>query len=60
MQKLIGKKLKVIIDRKHGENYYGRTEFDSPDGDNEIIIKGHNKTIKVGDFIDVIVKVYHC
>ena len=55
-QKLIGKKLKVIIDRKHGENYYGRTEFDSPEVDNEIIIKGHNKTIKVGDFIDVIVK----
>ena len=55
-QKFIGKKLKVIIDRKQGEFSFGRTEFDSPEVDNEIIIKGNSRILKVGDFFNVIVK----
>ena len=55
-QKFIGKKLKVIIDRKKGEFSFGRTEFDSPEVDNEIIIKGNSRILKVGNFFNVIVK----
>ena len=55
-QKFLDKKLKVIIDRKQGKYAFGRTEFDSPEVDNEIIIKGNNENIKVGNFYNVIVK----
>ena len=55
-QKFIGKKLKVIIDRKQGEFSFGRTEFDSPEVDNEIIIKENSRILKVGNFFNVIVK----
>lgn len=49
-RKYIGKKLKVIIDRK--EKYYiGRTEFDSPEVDNEVIIKADY--LRIGDFATV-------
>lgn len=49
----IGKILKVIIDRKEGEYFVGRTEFDSPEVDNEILIKSINSKIKIGNFINV-------
>ena len=55
-QKFIDKKLKVIIDRKEKNTFYGRTEFDSPEVDNEIIIKGNTKDLKIGNFHNVIVK----
>ncbi|RLD45545.1 MAG: 30S ribosomal protein S12 methylthiotransferase RimO [Bacteroidetes bacterium] len=48
----IGRTLKVIIDRKEGAEYYGRTEYDSPEVDNEVIIETNNKLI-VGDFYKV-------
>jgi len=55
-QKFIDKKLKVIIDRKENGTFFGRTEFDSPEVDNEIIIKENSRNLKIGNFYNVIVK----
>lgn len=52
-QKKIGEKLKVVIDRKEGNYYVGRTEFDSPDVDNEVLIDATNTYLKTGDFTTV-------
>ena len=49
----IGKLFKVIIDRKEGDYYVGRTEFDSPEVDNEVIIKSGKKKLKTGNFYTV-------
>ncbi len=46
----IGQTLKVIIDRVEGENYIGRTEFDSPEVDPEVLIPTKIKELKIGDF----------
>lgn len=46
----IGKQLKVIIDRIEGEYYIGRTEFDSPEVDPEVLIKQTDKELTVGNF----------
>ncbi len=48
----IGQELKVIIDRKEDAYYLGRTQFDSPEVDNEVLLKS-NKTIKIGNFYQV-------
>lgn len=50
-QAMIGKEYRVIIDRNEGELLYGRTEFDSPEIDNEVIITSENATI--GSFYNV-------
>ena len=42
-QKKIGKTFKVLIDRKEGEFWIGRTEFDSPEVDNEVLISIEEK-----------------
>lgn len=52
-QKLIGQKLKVIIDRKEGDYFIGRTEFDSPEVDNEVLIKITDNYLPIGDFVNV-------
>ena len=49
----IGSIIKVIIDKKEGNNYIGRTEFDSPEVDNEVIINDYNKSLIVGNFYNV-------
>jgi ribosomal protein S12 methylthiotransferase len=49
-QKKIGQKLKVIIDRIEGDNFVGRTEFDSPEVDPEVLIPLSVKDLKIGDF----------
>lgn len=49
-QKLLGKVLKVIIDRKEGDSFFGRTEYDSPEVDNEVIIP-YQKGVEVGSFV---------
>ncbi len=46
----IGNTFRVLIDRKEGGNYIGRTEFDSPEVDNEVILSGEN--LPVGDFVN--------
>jgi ribosomal protein S12 methylthiotransferase len=52
-QQKIGKTFRVVIDRKEGENYVGRTEHDSPDVDNEVLIDATKIYLKTGDFYDV-------
>ncbi len=52
-QEKIGKEYRVVIDRKEGEYYVGRTEFDSPDVDNEVLIAAQNGYLRQGDFYRV-------
>ena len=52
-QAKIGKTFKVLIDRKEGDNYIGRTEFDSPEVDNEVIIDARENYLRVGDFAQI-------
>ena len=54
MQK-VGKTVKVLIDRADANNYYGRTEQDSPEVDNEVIIPTKEMHLRVGDFYDVLI-----
>lgn len=48
----IGKTFKVLIDRKEGNDFVGRTEFDSPEVDNEVIIHT-DEYLRIGDFVNV-------
>ena len=52
----VGKEFKVLIDRKEGNFFIGRTEFDSPDVDNEVLIDAREFFVRQGDFVQV--KVY--
>ena len=52
-QSKVGKTLKVMIDRGDKHNYFGRTEHDSPEVDNEVIIPVKNSHLRVGEFYDV-------
>mgnify|MGYP000524464898 CR=1 FL=1 len=45
--------LKVVIDRKEGNYFVGRTEFDSPDVDNEVLIDATKNYLKTGEFTTV-------
>lgn len=49
-QKKIGQRLKVMIDRKEGDNYVGRTEFDSPEVDPEVLIPVATEGVVIGEF----------
>lgn len=49
--KKIGKQFKVLIDRIEGDFYVGRTEFDSPEVDNEVLIKKADTYLRIGDFV---------
>ena len=49
----IGNRYKVLIDRKEGEYFVGRTEFDSPEVDNEVLIDASDHFVRVGDFCDI-------
>ena len=48
----IGKTFKVLIDRKEGAYFIGRTEFDSPEVDNEVLIDAKKHFCRVGDFVE--------
>jgi ribosomal protein S12 methylthiotransferase len=60
---LIDKTLKVLVDRKEGAHYIGRTEYDSPEVDNEVILRSsvasapradiNNFYLRTGDFAEV-------
>lgn len=54
-QGFIGQTLRVLIDRQEGEHWVGRTEFDSPEVDNEVLI-GAAANLKPGDFVHAVVK----
>ena len=49
----VGKIMKVIIDRKEGEYYVGRTEFCSPEVDPEVLIPANEKRLRTGCFYNV-------
>ena len=55
-QKKIGKTFKVLFDRKEGDYFIGRTEFDSPDVDNEVLVKATETYIRMGDFANVLIE----
>ena len=52
-QQKIGQEFKVVIDRKEGNYFVGRTEFDSPDVDNEVLIDATKAYLKTGEFATV-------
>ncbi len=55
-QQKIGKEFRVIVDRKEGSYYVGRTEFDSPDVDNEVLINAEEGYLRTGEFFNVKIK----
>lgn len=52
-QEKIGQTFRVLIDRKEGDNFVGRSEHDSPDVDNEILISAVDTYLPVGEFVNV-------
>jgi ribosomal protein S12 methylthiotransferase len=51
--KKIGKTFKVLFDRKEGGYFIGRTEFDSPEVDNEVLVDAKKHYVRIGDFANV-------
>jgi ribosomal protein S12 methylthiotransferase len=49
----IGQTMKVLFDRKEGAYFVGRTEFDSPEVDNEVLVKVRKSDVRIGDFANV-------
>lgn len=49
----VGKTYKTLFDRKEGDYFIGRTEADSPEVDNEILVSAKEKFVRVGDFAEV-------
>ncbi|GJM30104.1 MAG: ribosomal protein S12 methylthiotransferase RimO [Cyclobacteriaceae bacterium] len=49
----IGQNLKVLVDRKEGSNFIGRTEADSPEVDNEVLVDASTNYLRIGDFAQV-------
>jgi len=49
----VGKTFKVLVDRKENDVYIGRTEFDSPEVDNEVVINAPENYLRIGDFVNV-------
>lgn len=52
-QEKIGQTFRCIFDRKEGNYFVGRTEFDSPDVDNTVLVSAENTYISIGDFVNV-------
>ena len=52
-QALVGKTLKVLIDKVEGGKFIGRTEYDSPEVDNEVRISSENEYVRIGDFVNI-------
>ena len=52
-RQMIGKTYKVLFDKKEGGYFVGRTEFDSPDVDNEVLVSAENNYISIGSFAQV-------
>ena len=48
----IGKEFKILIDRKEGGYFVGRTEYDSPEVDNEVLIDASKHYVRIGDFVN--------
>ena len=52
-QKRVGKIMKVLFDRKEGEYFVGRTEYDSPEVDNEVLVDAKDQYVRLGDFANI-------
>jgi ribosomal protein S12 methylthiotransferase len=52
-QEKVGKTFKVLVDRVDGDYFIGRTEFDSPEVDNEVVLEAKNNYARIGDFVQV-------
>ncbi|MGB5269490.1 MAG: 30S ribosomal protein S12 methylthiotransferase RimO, partial [Eudoraea sp.] len=52
-QEKISKTFRCIIDRKEGNYFIGRTEYDSPDVDNEVLVDAKNYYLKIGEFVEL-------
>ena len=52
-QMKVGKTMKCLFDKKEGNYFVGRTEFDSPDVDNEVLVDAREHYLQVGKFINV-------
>ena len=52
-QEKINQTLRVLFDRKEGGYFIGRTEFDSPEVDNEVLVDAKNQYVRIGDFANV-------
>lgn len=52
-QQKVNQTFKCLIDRKEGNYFVGRTEFDSPDVDNEVLIDAREHYVKIGDFTEI-------
>lgn len=52
----VGKTLRVLIDRKEGGQFIGRTEHDSPEVDNEVLIDASEHYLRVGDFANILIE----
>jgi ribosomal protein S12 methylthiotransferase len=52
-QAKVGKQYKVLIDRIEQDHFVGRTEFDSPEVDNEVLITAKDEYLRIGDFVNV-------
>jgi len=52
-EQLVGTQQQVLIDRKEGNQFVGRTEFDSPEVDNEVLISAEENYLRIGDIIKV-------
>ena len=53
MQRFVGKSERVIIDREEGEYFIGRTQYDSPEVDCEVLIKAKKERPAIGQFVEV-------
>ena len=49
----VGQTLKVLFDRKEGDYFVGRTEHDSPEVDNEVLVKAKKNYLRIGDFANI-------
>lgn len=52
-QKKVGNTYKVLFDRVEGDHFVGRTEYDSPEVDNEVLVSKKDHFVRLGDFADV-------
>ena len=50
---LVGQTLRVLVDKKEGGYFVGRTEFDSPEVDNEVLVDASKQYLRVGDFANI-------
>jgi ribosomal protein S12 methylthiotransferase len=55
-QQKVNKSFKVLFDRAEGDYFIGRTEFDSPEVDNEVLVKKDKTYVRLGDFSNILIQ----